>query len=90
MPGAGGNMNPYVDDAYLGWEANVGVDWKLLENMTVCTYAYWQPGPWFDQAYQVVGLNGAGGGAAMTAGHGGFLQGRSAIQAFTSSVMIDF
>jgi hypothetical protein len=86
MPGGGGNMNPYVDDGYLGWEAQAGVDWKLLENMTVMSrYAYWQPGPWFDQAYQVVGLN-AGGAATAS----GFMQGRSAIQAFTSSVMIDF
>ncbi len=86
MPGAGGAMNPYVDDRLLGWEANVGVDWKLLENMTVMSrYAYWQPGPWFDQAYQVIGLNG-GGGASVT----GFMQGRSAIQAFSSSIMIDF
>ncbi len=85
MPGAGGNMNPYVDDSYLGWEGQLGVDWKLLENMSVMSrYAYWQPGPWFDQAYQVVGFsNGA-------ASAGAFMQGRSAIQAFTSSIMIDF
>jgi hypothetical protein len=86
MPGANGAMNPYVDDRFLGWEANVGVDWKLLENMTVMSrYAYWQPGPWFDQAYQVVGLNN-GGVATAT----GFMQGRSAVQCFTSSIMIDF
>ena len=60
MPGAGAaaNMNPYVDDSNLGWEAQLGVDWKLLENMSVMTrYAYWQVGPWFDQAYAVVGIN---------------------------------
>ncbi len=87
------NMNPYVDDSNLGWEAQLGVDWKLLENMMVTTrYAYWQPGAWFDQAYGVSGIsNGtvyptaAGFGAA-----GGYMQGRSAIQAITSSVMIDF
>ncbi|MGC8658035.1 MAG: hypothetical protein ACP5U1_03080 [Desulfomonilaceae bacterium] len=91
MPGAGGNMNPYVDSCYLGWEADFGVDWKLLENMTVSTrYAYWQPGTWFDQAYQVVGLNAGGGPAALGAGTGGFLQGRSAIQALSSSIFIDF
>ncbi|MDA8405714.1 MAG: hypothetical protein M0T73_02495 [Deltaproteobacteria bacterium] len=90
MPGAGGNMNPYVDSCYLGWEADMGVDWKLLENMTVCSrYAYWQPGTWFDQAYQVVGLN-AGGTVAANAPYGGFMQGRSAIQSFSSSIMIDF
>lgn len=95
MPGSGGNMNPYVDDCYLGWEGQLGVDWKLLENMTVCSrYAYWQPGPWFDQAYQVVGLNKSGGvapsGALPYAPLGGFMQGRSAIQAFSSSILIDF
>ncbi len=97
MPGSGGNMNPYVDDCYLGWEGQLGVDWKLLENMTVCSrYSYWQPGPWFDQAYQVVGLNTGGSAAPTGTGTesygtaGGFMQGRSAIQAFTSSVMIDF
>jgi hypothetical protein len=90
MPGAGGNMNPYVDSCYLGWEADMGVDWKLLENMSVMTrYAYWQPGTWFDQAYQVVGLAGNGQAAAM-APYGGFMQGRSAIQSFSSSIMIDF
>lgn len=97
MPGAGAaaNMNPYVDDCYLGWEADIGVDWKLLENMAVMTrYAYWQPGPWFDQAYQVVGLNGAGAAAPNAAPApgvlGGFMQGRSAIQSFSSSILIDF
>ncbi|MGC8605221.1 MAG: hypothetical protein ACP5VS_16260, partial [Desulfomonilaceae bacterium] len=105
MPGAGGNMNPYVDSCYLGWEADCGVDWKLLENMMVSTrYAYWQPGTWFNQAYQVVGVGNTGannaGGAATTAYPtsgtpgpgimGGYLQGRSAIQSFTTSVFIDF
>ena len=93
MPGSGAaaNMNPYVDDRYLGWEANVGVDWKLLENMTVMSrYAYWQPGPWFDQAYQVVGVSNGVVAPTSTAGPGAYMQGRSAIQCFTSSVMIDF
>ncbi|MHB8204138.1 MAG: hypothetical protein ACYDHG_10615 [Desulfomonilaceae bacterium] len=96
IPGAGPNANPYVDDAFLGWEAQLGVDWKLLENMSVMTrYAYWQPGPWFDQAYQVVGMNPVSGAAqgAFAGGEtapGTFMQGRSAIQAFTSSIFIDF
>ena len=95
MPGAGANANPYVDDAFLGWEAQIGVDWKLLENMSVMTrYAYWQPGPWFDQAYQVVGMNPVSGAAAGAlvegATAGTFMQGRSAIQALSSSIMIDF
>ncbi|MGP8284138.1 MAG: hypothetical protein ACLQT6_15680 [Desulfomonilaceae bacterium] len=89
MPGAGADprsMNPYVDDNFLGWEAGLGIDWKLLENMTFSSrYAYWQPGPWFDQAYQVIGQ--LPGGAATTKG---FLQGRSAIQAFEAKIYVDF
>jgi len=43
---------PNVPDDYLGWEANVGVDWKLLEGLTFKTqFAYWQPGDWFKWAY---------------------------------------
>jgi hypothetical protein len=96
MPGAGAaaNMNPYVDDSNLGWEAQLGVDWKLLENMSVMTrYSYWQPGPWFDQAYAVLGNSNGTVYPNSTEGVGavgGFMQGRSAIQAITSSVMIDF
>ena len=83
-------MNPYVDDNFLGWEAGCGIGWKLLENMTFSgRYAYWQPGPWFDQAYQVVGMSngswsyiysGKRTGAAAN-NNGAFMQGRSAIQA---------
>ena len=94
IPGAGGDMNPYVDDGYLGWEVNFGADWKLLEDMTVRSrYAFWQPGPWFDQAYGVVGMSGgtAYPNAARGVGSAGaFMQGRSAIQCFTTSIMIDF
>ena len=102
MPGAGAaaGMNPYVDDNFLGWEAGCGIGWKLLENMTFSgRYAYWQPGPWFDQAYQVVGMsNGVVGpsfgaaGATGAAAHndGAFMQGRSAIQAIETSIFIDF
>ncbi len=43
---------PNVPDNYLGWEANVGVNWKLLEGLTFNTnFAYWQPGDWFKYAY---------------------------------------
>ncbi len=102
MPGAGpaSGMNPYVDDNFLGWEAGCGIGWKLLENMTFAgRYAYWQPGPWFDQAYQVVGqtINGPGPtfGAAGATGaaannNGAFMQGRSAIQAIETSILVDF
>ena len=105
MPGAGpaAGMNPYVDDNFLGWEGGFGVDWKILENMTVASrYAYWQPGPWFDQAYQVVGIKPGGAvgptyrnplpanGTAVNNNDGAFMQGRSAIQAFETSILIDF
>jgi hypothetical protein len=53
--GAGGAQSaavPNVPDDYLGWEANVGVDWKLLEGLTFRSqFAYWQPGDWFKWAY---------------------------------------
>jgi hypothetical protein len=43
---------PNVPDNYLGWEADAGVDWKLLEGLTFhALFAYWQPGDWFKWAY---------------------------------------
>ncbi len=37
---------------YIGWEVDLGVDWKLLENLTWRTkFAYWQPGNWWAFAY---------------------------------------
>jgi hypothetical protein len=43
---------PNVPDNYLGWEADAGWNWKLLENMTFNgLVAYWQPGDWFKYAY---------------------------------------
>ncbi len=85
MPGGGANQNPFVDDGYLGWEAGLGVDWKLLENFsTKFRYAYWQPGQWFDTAYRVVGP------VAAAASLNAQMTGRSAIQAFEGSVVVDF
>jgi hypothetical protein len=76
---AGGD--PFVTDGFLGYEVGLGVDWKLLEGMTFRSrYAYWQPGDWFDEAYQAVNSTG---GAMMT-------EGRDAIQAFRGSMVIDF
>jgi hypothetical protein len=41
-----------VPDNYLGWEADIGVNWKLLEGMTFNgLFAYWAPGDWFKWAY---------------------------------------
>ena len=44
---------PSIPDTALGWEIDAGVDWKLLEGLTVrTTVAYWQPGKWFNFACQ--------------------------------------
>jgi hypothetical protein len=82
---AGGPINPYVDDGYLGWEANLGLDWKLLENMNMhVQYSYWQPGDWFTQAYQAIGMSG---GVAVD---NAVVDGRDAIQAIQGSFVINF
>jgi len=48
----GGGRSPNVPDDYLGWEADVGVNWKLLEGLTFnARGAWWQPGNWFKYAY---------------------------------------
>jgi len=42
---------PSIPSNDLGWEANLGVAWKLLENWQVyLRLAYWQPGEWFNYA----------------------------------------
>jgi hypothetical protein len=95
----GGNngINPYVDDGYLGWEGNVGVDWKLLEGLNMFVrYSYWQPGDWFDQAYQAVGfVNGTVPNSARSDGTGlqlpiARVTGRDAIHAIQGSFMVNF
>lgn len=49
---------PNAPDNGLGWEANIGLDWKLLENLTVnLKYGYWKPGDWFKWAYTDFGSN---------------------------------
>jgi hypothetical protein len=36
----------------IGWEVDLGFNWKLLENLTWdTTLAYWQPGSWWAYAY---------------------------------------
>jgi len=36
----------------IGWEVDLGVNWKLLENLTWnSVFAYWQPGTWWSYAY---------------------------------------
>jgi hypothetical protein len=42
---------PSIPDNDLGWEFNVGIAWKLLENWRISGRgAYWQPGKWFNYA----------------------------------------
>jgi len=42
---------PSVPDTNLGWEADLGIDWKLLENFAIyATFGYWKPGKWFNFA----------------------------------------
>jgi len=37
---------------HIGWEFDLGVNWKLLENLTWnTTIAYWKPGNWWGAAY---------------------------------------
>jgi hypothetical protein len=42
---------PNIPDTGLGWEVDLGSNWKLLENLNVkATFAYWKPGDWFKWA----------------------------------------
>lgn len=84
IPGAV-NPNPYVDDGFIGWEVNAGFDWKLLENLKWSfKYAYWQPGEWFDQAYQAVGMRG---GAPVT---DALVKGRAPIMGLHTNLVVNF
>lgn len=81
---------PNVPDTYLGWEADAGVNWKLLEGLTFNTlFAYWQPGDWFKWAYTDFGSLG-------TATVNGVTypvnpnRGIDPIIGFTGSVVVDF
>jgi hypothetical protein len=67
------------------------VDWKLLEGMTMYVkYAYWQPGDWFDWAYQSVVLPTAGAAPPTAPGAGTAPLGKSAIQSIQGSFLINF
>jgi hypothetical protein len=49
--GAGPTGAPNIPDTNLGWEVDLGMDWKLIEGLNVLTtLAYWQPGNWFKYA----------------------------------------
>jgi hypothetical protein len=81
----------FPSDGFLGWEVNFGVDWKLLEGLTWTTrYAYWQPGEWFEEAYQAVLPGADESGGTWGAGFVGPLKGRDAIHAFKGALVIDF
>lgn len=78
--------SPYVENGYIGWEANGGVDWKLLEGLTFKgRYSYWAPGDFFREAYQAVVLT-AGGGFNLF----GVQNSRDPIQAFQGSLLVEF
>jgi len=80
-----GGSNPYVEDDFVGWEANAGINWKLLEGFTFnARYAYWQPGDWFDWAYQAVTIR----DTALV--NDGRLKGRDAIQAVEGNMVLEF
>jgi hypothetical protein len=79
-----------VPDNYLGWEAGVGLDWKMLEGMTFgARFAYWQPGEWFKWAYQDYGST-----TVTTVGGQGFSvnpdRGIDPIIGFQTSVLVEF
>lgn len=80
-----GGTTPYCPDGFIGWEVNAGFDWKLLEGVTLKTrYAYWQPGHWFDYAYQAWGI------FSGRIQDGCIVQGRSAINAFETFIQANF
>lgn len=76
----------FVSNGFIGWEVNVGVDWKLLENLTMkLRYAYWQPGQFFKEAYQA--RTPAADGTPLDSQ---VLSSRDAIQAIQGSLLVDF
>lgn len=47
----GRSSAPSIPDTNLGYEIDAGFDWKLLEGLLLnVTFAYWQPGKWFNFA----------------------------------------
>ncbi|MFA6221941.1 MAG: hypothetical protein WC647_06470 [Desulfomonilaceae bacterium] len=90
LGGDAANMNPYPDDNFIGWEAQAGVDWKLLENLSMnLKYSYWSVGPWFDTAYRAFTAQTTGGTGLGVQGQG-LMFGRDAIQALHGSFNITF
>lgn len=57
-PGPEWFVIPNVPNTDLGWEADVGLSWKLLEGLTFdFLFAFWQPGKWFNWAYRDMTLS---------------------------------
>lgn len=76
----------YVSNGFIGWEVNVGIDWKLLEGVTChARYSLWEPGDYFREAYQAVVVDRYG--AVVTTG---VLHARDKISAFQSTVNLTF
>lgn len=45
------SASPNIPDTELGYDLDLGVNWKLLEGWTAgVVIAYWQPGKWFSYA----------------------------------------
>lgn len=84
--------NPWIDDNFLGWEANVGVNWKLLEGLTLsCRYAYWNLGGWFDMAYKAFAGPAVFDPRMGAARQGSNIQvGRDSIHAIATSLFVEF
>jgi hypothetical protein len=80
------DANPWINDDLIGWEADGGVAWKLLEGLTAeAKYGYWTVGPWFDMAYKAFNGSRVGGNNGNNV-----MFGRDAIQAITMSIRVDF
>ena len=88
--GGAGAGTGFAPNGFLGWELNIGADWKLLEGLTYrARYAYWSPGDWFNFAYQAV-MPGQVGYTQGGASFNGYLGTRDAIHAFEGNLIIDF
>jgi len=48
---------PSIPDTNLGWEVDLGIDWRLLEGFRLeALVGYWQPGKWFNYACVDLGV----------------------------------
>jgi hypothetical protein len=83
--------SPAIPDNSLGWEIDLGIDWKLLEWATVSMYAgYWQPGQWFN--FACVDRRVPGWNTPSSANRWGINPDRTIdpVIAFTSSMSVNF